>query len=292
MNSLPFTSSGAVSPWAVRGRAIEFGSFPVLMGIINATPDSFSDGGQFFQPDAAVEHALRLIDDGASIIDIGGESTRPGADPVDSAEETRRVIPVIQRLAEISTVPISIDTMKSAVAREALAAGAHIVNDVSGLLFDPAMVGVCVEQSAGIICMHIQGTPQNMQENPRYVNAVEEIAAFLAQRLSELEASGVSRDRVVIDPGIGFGKSAEHNLEILSNVNRFRLLGRPVLIGHSRKRFLKRLVGRSLDERLFATVGVAVAVALQGADIIRVHDVAPVRDAILSCRTVLDWGKR
>lgn len=287
----PQSSRESPSRWMVRGRTIEFGDFPVLMGIVNATPDSFSDGGQFFAPEAAVSHALRLIDEGAGIIDVGGESTRPGAEPVETAEEIRRVIPVICRLSETAGVTISIDTTKADVAREALAAGAHIVNDVSGLLLDPQMASVCAEYSAGVVCMHIQGTPQTMQESPRYVNAVEEIAAFLKQRLVELEGEGISREQIVVDPGIGFGKSAEHNLEILSNIARFRQIGRPVLVGHSRKRFLKRLVGRSLDERLFATVGVAVALALQGTEIIRVHEVAPVRDAILSCRTVLEWGQ-
>lgn len=277
--------------WSVRGRTIEFGTMPVLMGIVNATPDSFSDGGQFFAPTAAVDHAHRLVEEGAGIIDIGGESTRPGADPVDAAEELHRILPVITGLAESSPVTISVDTTKASVAREALAAGAHIVNDVSGLLFDPAMTGVCAAESAGVVCMHIQGTPQNMQENPRYVNAVAEISEFLRQRLAELEQEGIPRERIAIDPGIGFGKSAEHNLEILSDIDRFRQIGRPVVVGHSRKRFLKRVVGRSLDERLFATVGVAVALALQGTEVIRVHDVAAVRDAILACRTVLDWGR-
>lgn len=286
-------SAGASSSsrWIVRGRTIELGAFPVLMGIVNATPDSFSDGGQFFAPDAAVSHALRLVDEGAGIIDVGGESTRPGADPVDAGEEIRRVIPVISKLSETPGVTISIDTTKADVAREALDAGAHIVNDVSGLLFDPQMSRVCAQHSAGVVCMHIQGTPQTMQERPRYVNAVEEISAFLRQRLMELEGEGIFREQIVIDPGIGFGKTAEHNLEILSNIARFRQVGRPVLVGHSRKRFLKRLVGRSLDERLFATVGVAVALALQGTEIIRIHEVAAVRDAILACRTVLEWGR-
>jgi dihydropteroate synthase len=291
MNPSPQSLQVGSSPrWIARGKTMEFGEMPVLMGIVNATPDSFSDGGQFFAPEAAVSHAHRLIDEGAGIIDVGGESTRPGAEPVDAAEEIRRVIPVVSRLSETAGVTISIDTMKSEVAREALAAGAHIVNDVSGLLFDPAMPSVCAEYAAGVVCMHIQGTPQTMQECPRYANAVEEIAEFLRHRLIDLEGHGIGREQIVLDPGIGFGKTAEHNLEILSQIDRFRRIGRPVLIGHSRKRFLKRLVGRSLDERLFATVGVAVALALQGTEIIRVHEVAAVRDAILACRTVLKWG--
>src|SRR5689334_17551455 len=231
MNPSPQSSAASSSPrWIARGRTIEFGAFPVLMGIVNATPDSFSDGGQFFAPEAAVNHALRLVDEGAGIIDVGGESTRPGAEPVDAAEELRRVIPVVMRLSEMAGVTISIDTTKSEVAREALAAGAHIVNDVSGLLLDPKMPSVCAEHGAGVVCMHIQGTPETMQESPRYVNAVEEIAEFLRHRLADLEGHGIGREQIVLDPGIGFGKTAEHNLEILSQIARFRQIGRPVLI--------------------------------------------------------------
>lgn len=258
------------------------------MGIVNATPDSFSDGGTFLEPGAAVDRALLLVEQGAQIIDIGGESTRPGALPVGIDEELRRVVPVIERLADQSQVVISIDTTKARVARAALDAGAHVVNDISGLTFDPEMPHVCAQAGAGVICMHINGTPQTMQNDPHYIDVVEEVRSFLEDRLSELERLGISRRQLVTDPGIGFGKTAEHNLDILGNIARYRSLGRPVCIGHSRKRFLKKLLGRDVDERLFATVGVAVAVALQGAEIIRVHDVAATHDAILACRAVLD----
>jgi dihydropteroate synthase len=258
------------------------------MGIVNATPDSFSDGGSFLEPGAAVDRALALVAEGAQIIDIGGESTRPGAQPVGIDEELRRVVPVVTRLAQQSEVCISIDTTKALVARQALDAGAHIVNDISGLTFDSQMPPVCAAAGAGVICMHIRGTPQTMQDDPCYQNVVEEVRRFLESRLTELEGLGISRTQLAIDPGIGFGKTAEHNLELLGNITRLRTLGRPVCIGHSRKRFLKKLLGRPVDERLFATVGVAVAVALQGAQIIRVHDVAATRDAILACRAVLD----
>jgi len=283
--------------WVVLGRTIELSqpanphsaipSAPWIMGIVNATPDSFSDGGDFLEPGAAVDRALLLVGEGAQIIDVGGESTRPGAHPVGIDEELRRVVPVVRNLAQQSDVCISIDTTKSQVARAALDAGAHIVNDISGLMFDPDMPHVCAAAGAGVICMHIRGTPQTMQDDPHYEDVVEEVRHFLEMRLTELERQGISRRHIVTDPGIGFGKTAEHNLEILGNISRFRSLGRPVCIGHSRKRFLKKLLGRPVDERSFATVGVSVAVALQGARIIRVHDVAATRDAILACRAVL-----
>lgn len=280
------------SPWQVRGQTVVLERPPLLMGIVNATPDSFSDGGQFLDSQAAVAQALRLVADGAQIIDVGGESTRPGATPVDVAEELRRVLPVVQRLAEQTPALISIDTTKSEVARECLAAGAHIVNDISGLSFDPQMARTCADSGAGVVCMHIRGTPQTMQESPTYADVVGEIRDYLGGRLEDLEEQGIPRERVVLDPGIGFGKTAEHNMEILSHISEFRELGRPVCIGHSRKRFLKRLIGKEVDERQYATVGVAVAVALQGAEIIRVHDAAAVRDAIVACQAVLEWRNR
>jgi dihydropteroate synthase len=257
------------------------------MGIVNVTPDSFSDGGNFLQSDAAVEHALRLVEEGAQIIDVGGESTRPGAVPVTAAEELQRVVPVVTQLAKCSPVLISIDTTKAAVARAALDAGAHIVNDISGLTFDAGMPAVCAAARAGVVCMHIRGTPQTMQHDPRYDDVVAEVCRFLQERLEGLERLGIARERVALDPGIGFGKTAAHNLELLRNVGRLRALGRPVCIGHSRKRFLQKLLARPVDERLFGTVGVSVAVALQGAEIIRVHDVAATRDAIIACQAIL-----
>jgi dihydropteroate synthase len=257
------------------------------MGIVNVTPDSFSDGGAFLEHNRAVEQALRLVEEGAQIIDIGGESTRPGAEPVAVDEELRRVVPVVERLAKQSSVLISVDTTKAEVARAALAAGAHVINDISGLTFDREMPAVCAAAGAGVVCMHIRGTPQTMQDDPRYDNVVEEICRFLAERLVKLEQMGIVREQVVIDPGIGFGKTAAHNLEILRSIPRFRELGRPVCIGHSRKRFLKKLLGRPVDERSFGTVGISVAVALQGAEILRVHDVAATRDAVVACQAVL-----
>jgi dihydropteroate synthase len=290
MSDPQFTVVGSSRLWQIGSQTLATEPIPWLMGIVNVTPDSFSDGGRFIDPALAVDQALRLVEDGAQIIDVGGESTRPGADPVDADEELRRVVPVIEQLARRSKVVISVDTTKAAVARAALAAGALIVNDVSGLMSDAEMPAVCARGQAGVICMHTRGTPRNMQNDPRYDDVVGEICRYLESRLVALEQQGISRERVAIDPGIGFGKTAAHNLEILRNIAALRGLGRPVCIGHSRKQFLKKLLGRPVDERLYATVGISVAVALQGAEIIRVHDVAATRDAILACRAVLPAG--
>lgn len=257
-----------------------------LMGIVNVTPDSFSDGGQFFDVNEAVRHALLLAAQGADILDIGGESTRPGAIPVPVEEELRRVIPVIEQVARQTSVPISIDTTKARVAREALEAGAQIVNDISGLQFDPEMPAVCRELQAGIICMHIQGTPQTMQIAPHYVDVVQEVREYFCERYQALTAAGILPEQIVWDPGIGFGKTAEHNLQLLSHTAELRPHQRPLLIGHSRKRFLKRLVGREVDERLFATLGVSAALAAQQVDILRVHDVAAHRDLLTAFETI------
>ncbi len=266
--------------WTFSGFDRELGERPMIMGILNTTPDSFSDGGKYMAVDLAVEHGLRLAAEGADILDIGGESTRPGSQPVSVDEELRRVIPVIERLKEKIEIPLSIDTSKSEVAKQALRFGAQIVNDISGLRFDPQMIEVCCETSCGVICMHIQGTPQTMQNDPHYDNVVDDLCEDFTARLISLERAGLPRERIVIDPGIGFGKTADHNLEILSNIARFRELGRPVLIGHSRKRFLQKVLKQTLDERLFGTVGVSISMAQQHVDILRVHDVAANRDAI------------
>lgn len=258
-----------------------------LMGIVNVTPDSFSDGGQFNSVTAAVEHALRLVEEGADILDIGGESTRPGATPVSLDEELYRVVPVVRELARQTRTPISIDTSKAEVARQCLAAGAVIVNDISGLSFDAEMPHVCAESDCGVIVMHIQGTPQTMQADPRYDDVVTNLYQYFSRRLHDLETAGIARERIVLDPGIGFGKTAVHNLELLSHIATFHMLGRPVLIGHSRKRFLKKVLGRDVEERNAGTLGVSIALAAQGTDILRVHDVRATRDALLAWKTVL-----
>lgn len=279
-----------VRPWRFLGRSFDWAERPLLMGIVNVTPDSFSDGGRFLARDAAIDHALSLAEQGAAVIDVGGESTRPGAEPVPLDEEIRRVIPVIERLAPRTTIPISIDTTKAEVARQALAAGAEIVNDISGLTFDPAMIDVCRETGAGVICMHIQGTPQTMQLSPRYDDVVAEISAVFRERMAYLESRGIPRERVMLDPGVGFGKTAQHNLDILSHISAFHALGRPLLIGHSRKRFLKKLLGREVDERLAGGIGVSIALAAQGVEMLRVHDVAAHRDALVAWRVIRNGG--
>ena len=274
--------------WSVGSEQWELAGQTKLMGIVNVTPDSFSDGGQFDSVSAAVEHALKLADDGADILDVGGESTRPGAAPVLMDEELRRVVPVVREIARQTRVPISIDTYKAEVARQCLDAGAVIVNDISGLTFDSDMPRVCRDSSCGVIVMHIQGTPQTMQFEPRYDDVVADVCGHFARRLDELEAAGIARERIVLDPGIGFGKTAEHNLQLLSRIAELHALGRPVLVGHSRKRFLKKLLGREVEERNAGTLGVSIALAAQGTDILRVHDVQATRDALLAWRTVLN----
>ena len=275
-------------PWQCGDQTLQLGGFPLIMGIVNVTPDSFSDGGNFLERNAAVDHALKLADNGADILDIGGESTRPNAERVSVAEELRRVVDVVAQVRQATDRLISIDTTKAEVARQALAAGANIVNDISGLTFEPGIVDVCAESNCGVICMHILGTPQTMQRDPHYDNVVTDVCDFLSTRLAALERSGIARDRVVNDPGIGFGKTAQHNVDLLSNIGVLRKLDRPVLIGHSRKRFLARVLGRPVEERTFGTIGVAIAVAAQGADIIRVHDVRETRDALLAWHAIIN----
>jgi dihydropteroate synthase len=273
--------------WTLKTRDLTRSHLPLLMGILNVTPDSFSDGGQFQLVENAVARALQMEADGAAIIDIGGESTRPGAEPVALEEELRRTIPVIRELASQVKIPISIDTTKAEVARQALEAGAEIVNDISGLTFDPDMLEVCRLHDAGICLMHIQGTPQTMQQNPTYVDVVKEVAEFLQQQVDRCLMAGILPERMSVDPGIGFGKTAEHNLQLLKSVARLQQdLQRPVLIGHSRKRFLSKILGRSVEERESGTIGVSIALAEQGVDILRVHDVRSVRDAIVAWDTV------
>ncbi len=251
------------------------------MGIVNVTPDSFSDGGKFAQAGAAVQHALRLAEEGADILDIGGESTRPYSQPVSQEEELDRVLPVVRQLAGQIKLPISIDTSKAAVARRCLDAGAEIINDVTGLEGDPAMVEVARETGAGVCAMHMQGTPQTMQENPTYENVVAEILLYLRQRRDTLTAAGIEPARICLDPGIGFGKTHQHNLDLLAACRQFHQLGCPLLVGHSRKGFLATLLGDKEADRTAATIGVALSLALQGVQVIRVHDVRPVREALL-----------
>jgi dihydropteroate synthase len=251
-----------------------------LMGVVNVTPDSFSDGGLYLEADAAVEHGLELAAQGAAILDVGGESTRPGAEPVAAAEEAQRVVPVVERLAAEGR-RVSIDTTKVEVARAALDAGATIVNDVAAFRFAPELAGLVAERGAGCVLMHMLGEPRTMQLDPRYDDVVSDVRAFLEERLAFAVAEGVPEERVWLDPGIGFGKSLEHNLELLRRLDEIVAIGRPVVIGTSRKSFLGKLAGgRSETERLPGTIATNVLAMERGATVFRVHDVAPVLDAL------------
>ncbi len=274
------SSQTPVCCWQLRRRTLQFRSVPLVMGIVNVTPDSFSDGGRYFQPAAAVEHALRLVAEGADLLDVGGESTRPGAEPVKADEELRRVMPVLEALCPQVAVPVSIDTSKAAVAREALQAGVEVVNDITALRGDAQMLGVVVESGCGVCLAHMQGSPQTMQEDPRYDDVVAEVSAFLAARRDALLAAGVEQSRMAVDPGIGFGKTLQHNLALLRNARRLHELGCTVLVGHSRKRFIGQLLGDPATDRTAGTIGVALALARLGVQVLRVHDVGPVVQAL------------
>jgi dihydropteroate synthase len=251
------------------------------MGIVNCTPDSFSDGGRLATWQAALERALEMVRDGADVIDIGGESTRPGATPVGEAEELRRVLPVIERLREASDVLISCDTTKAEVARRALLAGADLINDISAIRYEPAIAEIAAEAGAGVILMHTRGTPQTMTAQTSYADVVEEVCAHLRARVEAVVARGVLRERIVLDPGVGFAKGLEDNLRLIRHAARFRLDGAPVLIGPSRKRFIGELTGVSDPAaRGWGTAGAVAAAALYGADLLRVHDVKAMREVL------------
>lgn len=251
---------------------------PLLMGIVNVTPDSFFDGGRFCDPQRAVAHALRLVEEGADLLDIGAESTRPGALPVDEQEERRRLVPVVAAVAKAVSVPISVDTSKAEVAKAAIDAGAIMVNDVTALRGDSAMVGVVAQAGVALVLMHMQGTPDIMQHAPRYDDVVGEVAQFLAERVRYAVDHGVARDRIVVDPGIGFGKTLGHNLDLLANLRVIAELGYPLLVGPSRKGFIGQLTDQSVEARGWGTAGVVALAVEQGANILRVHDVGPMKD--------------
>ncbi len=250
------------------------------MGIVNVTPDSFSDGGRFLDPQAALTQALKLVDEGADLLDIGGESTRPYSEAISEEEELRRVLPVVEAVCAQMDVPVSIDTSKAAVAKAAIDAGAEIINDVTAFTGDPQMLAVAVESGVGVCAMHMQGTPQTMQDKPTYRNVVCDIRHFLLDSRDMLLAAGILHERICLDPGIGFGKTAEHNLELLANCRRLHELGCPILVGHSRKGFIGHVLGDKTADRLPGTLGVACALAAQGVQILRVHDVAPVKQSL------------
>lgn len=256
-----------------------------LMGVVNVTPDSFSDGGLFLDADAAVAHGEQLVEEGAGILDVGGESTRPGAAEVGAEEELARVEPVVGGLAGAATV--SIDTSKASVAAAALGAGASIVNDVTALRGDPEMAAVCADGEAGLVLMHMQGDPRTMQAEPRYDDVVDDVRAFLSERLEAALAAGVGEERVWLDPGIGFGKTLDHNLELLRRLGELRQLGRPLVVGTSRKSFIGRIDGSEVGERLGGTIASSVLAAAEGAEVLRVHDVAAAAQALRVAAAIL-----
>ncbi len=270
-----------VLPWRLRTKTLAAGRIPCLMGVLNVTPDSFSDGGRFFEPAAAVDHGLRLAAEGADLLDLGGQSTRPGAEPVAAEEELRRVLPVLVALRRQTNVPISVDTSSAKVASECLDAGAEAINDITALTADVQMAALAAASGCGVCAMHMQGTPSMMQINPHYDDVVEEVFAWLAARRDALAAAGVSVDRIALDPGIGFGKTAAHNLAILQHLSRYRALGCPLLVGVSRKAFIGNLISDPAADRTAGTIGAALAAARQGVEVLRVHDVAAVRQALI-----------
>ncbi len=261
-------------------RVIRLDRGPLIMGVLNVTPDSFSDGGRYLDPGAAVDHALAMAEQGADLIDVGAESSRPGSEPVEEAEELRRLMPVLTRLGRELPIPLSVDTTKAGVARRALDVGAAIINDISALRLDPELAGVVAESGAGLVLMHMQGTPKTMQQAPRYDDVVEDVLAFFRARLAAAEAAGIGREQIILDPGVGFGKTLAHNLALLDRLDRFCALGRPVLVGVSRKAFIGEITGRPVGERLAGTAAAVAVAVLRGARIVRVHDVAPIRDVV------------
>lgn len=263
------------------GGQLELGADTVIMGVVNVTPDSFSDGGRFYGVDEAVRQGLQLAAEGAHILDIGGESTRPGSDPVATADEIARVIPVIEQLAQKCDALISVDTNKAEVAQAAMDAGAHLINDITALKGDENMASVTAKTGAALVIMHMQGTPRNMQQNPTYGDVVAEVVEFLAKQAQVAMDAGVPREKIIVDPGIGFGKTVEHNLSLIANMAKLVELGYPILLGASRKAFIGTLTGKPVEDRLWGTIGVHVVGAALGADIVRVHDVAPLKDALV-----------
>ena len=263
------------------GHKLALGKKTCLMGILNVTPDSFSDGGLFFDAKKAVRRALEIEREGADVIDIGGESTRPGSSPVPAREQIKRAIPVIRALSGKIKIPVSIDTSDAFVAEEAVKAGAKIINDITGLRKDKNIAKVAAGYKTGLCIMHIKGAPQNMQKSPRYKDLIKEIYGYLKEGIDIARRAGVLRERIIIDPGIGFGKTIGHNLEILKNIEKFNGLDRPVLVGPSRKSFIGKILGAGVDERVFGTAAAAAIAVINGAHIIRAHDVAQMRQAAL-----------
>lgn len=274
----------------IKGRDYTLGRRTWLMGILNVTPDSFSDGGIYLDKKSAVQKGLQLIKDGADILDIGGESTRPGSHPVTAEEEKRRILPVISEIRKKTDALISVDTTKSEVLKSALDAGADILNDISGMRFDPKILGLASKQDIPVIIMHMKGTPRNMQESPEYDNVIQEIKTFLKQRITDALTAGIKKNKIIIDPGIGFGKRLKDNLKIISNLSAFSELGFPILIGVSRKSFIGDLLNLSPEKRIEGTIASSLISILQGAHILRVHDVSSLKKAVIVAEAIMKEG--
>jgi dihydropteroate synthase len=283
------------SPWTDRpvcrialpsGRVLDAGARPLVMGILNVTPDSFSDGGRYADASRAAARALELQAEGADIIDVGGESTRPGSQPVAADEESRRVVPVIAEIAAQMDVPVSVDTQKAAVAEAALDAGAEMINDVSALRSDLTMAGLAARRGVPVILMHMQGTPRTMQESPTYDDVVTDVAAWLRERVRHALAAGIRPERIIVDPGFGFGKTVGHNMELLRRLHELHELGHPLLVGTSRKSTLGALLDAEVDERLHATLATVAAAVLAGCQIVRCHDVRPAVEVVKVCEAI------
>jgi dihydropteroate synthase len=272
--------SSPLPRWSALNHVLVDDARPRVMGILNVTPDSFSDGGRTYRLESAVRHAESLLTEGADLLDLGGESSRPGAAPISLQEELQRVLPVLNAVRAFSDIPVSIDTTKAEVARQALDAGADVINDITALRSDPEMARVIADRGAGVILMHMAGTPATMQHNPTYVNVVTEVYDMLAGRIDDLENQGIGRERIAIDPGIGFGKTFEHNLSLLQQLSRFVNLGCVVLVGTSRKGFLGTITGRPVQQRDPASIVSSLWACTQGARIVRVHDVGGMADAL------------
>ncbi len=265
----------------LRNRTLALGERTHIMGVVNVTPDSFSDGGRYLDPRKAIKRAGEMVEEGADIIDIGGESSRPGSDPVGLDEELKRVMPVIEEIAPKLGVPVSIDTYKSEVARRALDGGAEIVNDISALNFDPRMAELIAQRDVPVILMHMRGTPKDMQENVHYHSLISEILVYLRESITRAEAAGIDPKKIIIDPGIGFGKSVEDNLRIIRHLAEFKVLGKPILLGTSRKSFIGKILNAEVEERLAGSIASAVVGIINGANIVRVHEVKEAKRAVL-----------
>tara|TARA_B100000902_G_scaffold143716_1_gene141172 strand:- start:189 stop:1040 length:852 start_codon:yes stop_codon:yes gene_type:complete len=274
--------------WATGNHTFIFPRKTLIMGIVNVTPDSFSDGGLFFNTNRAVDHALKLVDEGADILDIGGESTRPGAASISVKEELNRVIPVIDKLSKQSEAIISVDTHKPVVAEEAINAGASIINDIGANNNNSKMWNVISSTKAGYICMHMQGSPESMQKNPFYEDVISDVCNFFQERLNSFEEHGISAEQIAFDPGIGFGKSLKHNIELMSQLNKFNMFQRPVLIGASRKSFIEKLLGTPVEKRLPASLTCATWAIMQGSQIIRAHEVAETVQAVRMAEALIE----